>query len=190
MRSEGQRRLFFALWPDEPLRDALVEETRGWVTASGGRPMRRESLHLTLAFLGNVDEGTARCVANAAAGVRGDPFELPFDRYGYFARPRAFWCGARVTPGALQRLVADLNTALRPCGIEPERRPYKAHLTLARKADAPKGEWLMQPLSWSVDEFVLVESLPAPEGVRYEVIGRWGLNGMAGDTSGQDAPRR
>ena len=172
---EGQRRLFFALWPDDELRRALAKETRGWVRACGGRPMRLENIHLTLAFLGNVSEEIARCVREAAAGVAGDPFDLPFERYGFFPRPRVFWTGPRQTPEPLKRLVTDLYTALEPCGVAPERRPYKAHLTLARKARAPKGEWTMEPLAWRVNEFVLVESLPSPEGVRYEPIGRWAL---------------
>ena len=171
----GKRRLFFALWPDDELRRALVKESRHWVRACGGRPMRAENIHLTLAFLGNVSERTARCVADAAAGVGGEAFDLPFERYGFFPRPRVFWTGPRRTPEPLKRLVADLQAALAPCGIEPERRAYKAHLTLARKAHAPKGEWNMTPLNWRVEAFVLVESLPSPEGVSYQPIGRWPL---------------
>ncbi len=182
MRLEGgKRRLFFALWPEEAVREALLKESRGWVKASGGRPMRRENIHLTLAFLGNVDEAVARCVQEAAAKVSAEPFDLPFERYGYFSRPRVFWSGPRETPTPLVRLVAELNAVLEPCGIHPEKRPFKAHLTLARKARPPKGEWRMSALPWRVESFVLVESLPSPEGVRYEVIGRWGLGEAAGD---------
>ncbi|GAB6044054.1 RNA 2',3'-cyclic phosphodiesterase [Endothiovibrio diazotrophicus] len=175
MRNGEGRRLFFALWPAEAERQALVAATRPAVRACGGRPMRAENLHLTLAFLGDVSGETARCAAQAATTVRGEPFELPFEEYGHFRRPQVLWCGPRETPEPLLRLVERLNAVLRPCGIEPEARPFRAHLTLARKARQSPGEWRMAPLAWRVAAFVLVESCRSAQGARYEVVERFGL---------------
>src|SRR5690606_10650260 len=55
-KSGVRHRVFYALWPDEETRASLARATRHAVRRCGGRPIRRENLHITLAFLGSVDE--------------------------------------------------------------------------------------------------------------------------------------
>ena len=58
----------------------------------------------------------------------------------------------------------------------PETREYRAHITLARKVKrGPRQPQPVQTISWKVDRFVLVESVPEPRGVRYEVLRSWTL---------------
>lgn len=176
MSSGGaSRRLFFALCPDEALRDALVEGTRPVVRRIGGRPMAAENLHITLVFLGNVNGAQQACAEAVGDSVRAAPFELVLDRYGYFPRPQVFWLGPCAQPPMLLGLVKDLTAGLVACGYRPEARPYHAHLTLARKVRPPAAEFTAPGLTWAAAEFCLVESLSTPAGVRYPILRRWAL---------------
>ncbi len=166
------RRLFFALWPDDDWRRHAVAVQRG---VPGGRPVAVANLHLTLVFLGNVAAGREPCVEAAAASVRGEPFTLSLDRVGWFPRPRVWWLGADIAPAPLVDLVEQLQQALRPCGFEPEGRPFRAHVTLARKVNRRPPPVVPEPFAWAVRDFVLVESLSGPDGVEYRVLARWPL---------------
>lgn len=168
---EPTRRLFFALWPDPAVRRAMAELARQVCS----RPVPAANLHLTLAFLGQRSVAECDCMTAAAARVTGEPFELVLDFLGGWARPRIQWLGASHVPDALQALVAALNGALAPCGFEPDRRPYAAHVTLARKVKEPRRQSLETPIRWRVDEFVLAESVSTDDGVRYDLLQRWPL---------------
>ena len=174
MAEPTTQRLFFALWPDDAVR-AQLRAAQDAMPRRGGRPVHVEDIHVTLAFLGQVDAQHRACMEAAAAGVRGAPFELVIDRQGYWPRPRVAWCAPAELPAALRGLVQCLNRALRPCGFEPERRPYSPHVTLFRDARAvPEGP-LERPVRWPCRDFVLVATSPVPGGPRYRVLARWPL---------------
>jgi len=168
------QRLFFALWPDDAVRAAL-RDAQAAMPRRGGRPVQVEDIHITLAFLGQADAERRACMEAAAGGVRGVAFELLVDRQGYRPRPRVAWCAPAEIPEPLRDLVWQLNGALAPCGYEPDRRPYRPHVTLFRDSRAvPEGE-LAHPVRWPCREFVLVASANASAGPRYEVLARWPL---------------
>jgi 2'-5' RNA ligase len=170
-----QQRLFFALWPDEALRETLTPLLR-LRRECGGRAHPPANLHLTLNFLGGVATQTRDCLEQAADALVLPPFALTLDRFGYWPRPRVVWLGCSETPPPLVALVAALNGVAEGCGLEPERRPYHPHLTLLRKAhQAPVGA--APELPWQVNDFVLAQSLSTPEGVEYRVVRRWPLKG-------------
>jgi len=139
-----------------------------------GRPVRPENLHITLAFVGPVDERVRSCLEQRAAEVAVPPFTLNLSRAGLFERAGALWVGPEQTPPVLGDLVEHLNEALRPCGYEPDRRVFRPHMTLYRKARARPGPTDWDPLEWPVGGFALVESFTDPEGVRYQVLRRFG----------------
>ena len=173
---EGKRRrLFFALWPDDQLRLQLNKLNNKLGRQVRGRKMRVENLHLTLSFIGGVDESTCDCLQQMASTIQGVPFQLTLDQLGYFPRPKVIWLGCSETPEPLQLLVNAVNDGLLKCGLEPEKRPFHTHLTLMRKCT--KGARLdnLEPLEWSVHDFCLVESNTLPEGAEYRVIKRWPL---------------
>ena len=62
---------------------------------------------------------------------------------------------------------------MEPCGYQAEQRRFLAHVTLARKVKKPLIKAGLEAIHWPVRDFVLVESLPADGGVRYEVLERW-----------------
>ena len=170
--SEKQR-LFFALWPGGELREALTPLLK-LHRECGGRAHPPTNLHITLNFLGMVDGETRDCLEQAAGEVISPSFGLTLDRFGYWPRPRVMWLGCSETPGPLLELVGALNSVVERCGLEPERRPYHAHLTLLRKArQAPTVP--APVLAWQVHDFVLVESASTPGGVEYRVLRRWAL---------------
>lgn len=158
-------RLFFALWPPEAVREAVARRVRGVELA--GRPVPPENWHITLAFLGNVAAERRRRYERAAAAVRAAPFKLCLDRVGFFPRSRIAWLGASHLPAPLEELHGALTERLAGAGFEPERRPFRPHLTLARKA-APKGAPVdIEPVVWPVTGFRLVRSETRPDGARY-----------------------
>ncbi|MGD8912046.1 MAG: RNA 2',3'-cyclic phosphodiesterase [Candidatus Thiodiazotropha sp.] len=170
----GQR-YFFALWPDEAVRGRLSALATATQTTEGRRHSA-EDLHITLVFLGQIAPSQKRCVEDVADAVRGTSFELSIDHTGYWPRPRIFWASPGETPQALSQLVADLNNGLMGCGHEPERRSYKPHVTLYRKARRVAPAHLADPILWRVNEFVLASSAnPGSSGTRYQVLRRWGL---------------
>jgi 2'-5' RNA ligase len=96
-----------------------------------------DNLHLTLKFLGEVDNTAVPAVCNVLHRVAGqcDPFELVFAGTGGFPdteRPRVLWAGIQDDSGSLCRIVGQLETDLAGLGFKPEPRDYRPHLTLGR----------------------------------------------------------
>jgi 2'-5' RNA ligase len=154
---------------------AQLRATQEAVPRRGGRPVHVEDIHVTLAFLGQVEAERRACMEEAAAGVRAAPFELVIDRQGYWPRPRVGWCAPATVPEPLRELVRRLSRALRPCSFEPERRAYSPHVTLFRDSRAVPEATLDQPVRWPCREFVLVASGNVPGGPRYRLLARWPL---------------
>lgn len=168
-------RLFFAVWPDDQQRQRIHQLTRKVVKHSGGKPIIEDNLHLTLAFLGDVE--VADSARTAAAGVVQTEFEFSLDRYGYFAPARSLWLGPAALPQALMDLQAQLWDRLTAAGFRRDSKPFRPHVTLARKAPAPRAIRSPQPLAWQVREFALIQSETAPEGARYHRLHQFQLLG-------------
>ncbi len=105
---------------------------------SGGIPGAKwvppENYHLTLRFIGEVEGWQAEEVDEALAGIRARPFELSLRGVGTFekgGRISALWVGAERNDG-IAFLQAKVETALQRIGLEPERRRFAPHVTLAR----------------------------------------------------------
>jgi 2'-5' RNA ligase len=165
-----RRRVFFALWPDAATRKAIVRATREAVRRSGGRAVPEANLHVTLAFLGPITpEDLDRVLAIEPPNSL--PFELRLERLGFWDGSRVLWIGATETPPALLELERALWDALVALGFTRERRIYRPHLTVARKAQAARGE--AAAVTWPVSGIALVESRPSPRSARYEVLRKW-----------------
>jgi 2'-5' RNA ligase len=172
-------RLFFALWPDPGTLAASLERLRALTRGSEGRPQRPDQLHLTLEFLGNVPEDRLAAVleAGAEASRNLQPFEVVFDRLEHWRRPQVLCLTAEVTPPPLAALVESLRVGLVARGFQTEQRPFKAHLTLARKVRRAPTDPAFEPLAWPAHEFSLVESTTDPAGSRYERLATWPIGG-------------
>jgi 2'-5' RNA ligase len=172
-RSEQtKQRLFFALWPDDAVRDGCSLVLKQARKHHQGKAVHLDNLHITLAFLGYVSDEQRACADAVADAISLTPFNLRFDQVGWFKRPKVLWLGTNETPDALIQLVANLNRGLRGCDIMLDERPFAAHLTLMRKV-REFNEMEIEPIDWHVDRFCLVESFTHPEGVEYKVVKSW-----------------
>src|SRR5919206_2815570 len=124
-------RLFVAIRPPAPVRAQLLELMGG---VAGARWLSDDQLHLTLRFIGEVDRHLARDIDAALSAVHHPRFELALNGLGAFERrggPGTLWAG--VAPEApLRALHNKVDQALLRVGLEPDRRAYAPHLTIAR----------------------------------------------------------
>lgn len=168
-------RLFFALWPEPFALDASRERLRAHAAGVDGRLQRADQLHVTLEFLGNVPESRLAAVLEVGAAASGSlaPFDVVLDRIEYWRRPQVLCMAASSIPQPLQALVQSLRSELVARGFQAEQRPFKAHLTLARKVRHPPPTVALEPLVWPAREFSLVESTTDPAGSRYQRLATW-----------------
>ena len=137
------KRLFVGVDLDEPVRASVAEISEGLSRRLGNQGrfgritwVRPEHLHLTLRFLGEVEESAAAAIQTALAPPLTSPtFQLAFEGLGIFppaGRPRVLWLA--VTEGAadLRRVHDEIERRLETAGILSDARPFRAHLTLAR----------------------------------------------------------
>lgn len=169
------QRLFFAVWPDPPALERLVALATAAATRCGGRRMRRDSLHLTLAFLGAATPAQRDVLESAAGRVRGAPFELRLDRLGWWPHNRILWAGAHAMPSRQRRLSESLRHELAAAGVALDHRPWVPHVTLVRHARGDSLPEFGAPVAWTVREFALVSSRLQTSGARYAVLHRWPL---------------
>lgn len=151
----------------------------------GARWVPREQLHLTLAFLGEVDEETAGRLIAQLATIRADSFTLTFSGIGSFPdrqRPRVVWIGVKTEPN-LHRLAAAVRQSVLAAGIFLENRPFSPHLTLARlklPAAAELGAFLERQSriflkAFPVQEFTLFQSRLTSQGAVHNPVRRFPL---------------
>ena len=188
-------RLFFGLGIEGDLGDRIVRRTRLALEDCGEVAVYAASdLHLTLAFLGEVEEVLVRTIVRSA----GDEFRgltAPELRVGGTAgafpngeRPRALWEGVEETFESMGRLAALRNRALQVAyshGLRPRRadreRPFRPHVTVARPgrdAAVPEDFFVDRDAGrWLPVDVTLFESLGAVSagGDRYQVLGAWPL---------------
>jgi 2'-5' RNA ligase len=169
--------LFFALWPDEALRKALTDATRNALRACGGRPVPSDSLHITLAFLGSVPERRIPELTQIASPLAAAfspsevPLRLTFDHLEQWKKPQIICALAREEPAGAIALSESLKNELARGGFSPDLKPFRAHVTLARKTvHVTRALLEMQSVLWSFDELALVESRTRADRATYSVI--------------------
>jgi 2'-5' RNA ligase len=168
--SGGPIRAFVALELEQALKDGLAQAALGLRgLLPGVRWVAPEGIHLTLRFLGpSRPEQLQRLEPALAAAARACP---PL-------APRVLWVGLEAPP-ALLTLQAACETAARAAGYAPERRPFRAHLTLGRWR-----ERAARPLLPALDlgatvlgRLVLFRSELRPQGARYTPLATFALAG-------------
>jgi RNA 2',3'-cyclic 3'-phosphodiesterase len=164
-------RLFTALWPGDALRHAIASWQQAWSWPAEAARVKADRLHLTLHFLGNVPAGR---LPDLLRGLRVpfEPFDLSLGEGEVWSNGVAVLRPQRAPP-ALVRLHAALDQQLSGLALPPEERPYRPHVTLARRARGAKPPREGLHLRWRIDTgYVLVRSLPGAAG--YQVLQRFG----------------
>ena len=172
-----------------------IETLRGVVPA-GVRWTPPENQHLTLKFLGEIPEDRVDALVGRASAKLAAlaPVELALGGFGAFPsarEARVLWLGVQRGAGALARLARQLDSASRVAGVERERRPFAAHLTLGRLREPARVEIERLPapesVAWTATEVVLYESRLAPDGARHVPLAHLALGAGLGPT-GEFAP--
>jgi len=167
------KRLFFALWPDSETRTALTNVSRQSGLDSQ-RLIPGHNLHITIEFLGQVDEGRTKVLIEAASQITVPCFSLLIDSSGWWETARVAWLAPVGLPEELLELYRQLHQLAVESDIPVQERPYRPHITLARKVNALDA-LEFGPVHWNVRDFCLVESNTLPEGAEYRIIRRWPL---------------
>ena len=168
-------RLFFAAWPAPELQEKLGSLAQDLKRECGGRATAAGNIHLTLAFLGDVERSRVARFESIAASIKARRFDLLVEHVEYWQHNRIVWAGVSGCPDALQALVKDLGRALAPEGFRPERRPYVPHITLLRNARRAPVASAIDPIGWPVSRLALVESVRRESGRAYGVLREWPL---------------
>lgn len=182
-------RLFVALRPPPAIRRSLLDIMEGVPAA---RWQDDEHLHITLRFIGAVERPVAEDIAVALSQVVAPAPRVSLTGVGGFetrGRTDTLWAG--LTPhDALAALHRKVDQACVRAGLEPERRAYLPHITVARLArSAGVGfaidEWLathsaMVSAPFPLRHLVLYQSHLGRDGATYEPVARWALNVSGG----------
>jgi 2'-5' RNA ligase len=178
-------RLFIALDIPTEIGERLAGYMeRARALAPEERWARVEGLHVTLKFIGHVDDAIVEQIKAALKSIKTAPFQLKFAGVGFFPNPnagRVFWAG--VDGGdQLPHLASTVDAALEKLGFQRETKPYHPHLTLARTSSRPLRE--LRPLlavpppqfgTMTAREFFLYQSQPQKGGSKYTKLERFAL---------------
>lgn len=161
-------RLFVALMPPPALRARLGELAGAAHARCGGRRMPDESLHATLAFLGEVEERRADELARWVAGLSMVPGLWRLNAWGRFDGPGILWAGGERVDPHLQRLHDDLWHQLEARGLDGRPSSFVPHVTLLRRArHFDTAELPDIRLDWSYNHLELIRSIPGERRPRY-----------------------
>jgi 2'-5' RNA ligase len=180
-------RLFVALRPPPPVREALIDLADGVAAA---RWQNDDQLHLTLRFIGSVERHQAEDIADALAQIAAPAPTIALDGVGRFGNRGgdALWAG--VSPhDALHHLHRKVDHACVRAGLAPERRAFLPHITLARLPrsaahDPEVAGWVaahagVTSAPFTMTHLLLYESHLGRAGAHYEAVARWPLDGHA-----------
>ena len=186
-------RTFVAVELDDECRRALCNAIERLKPLAGGvRWVRAEAVHLTLKFIGEIDECAVPGVIEALepAAAASEPFSMRIAGLSAFpsrGRPRVIYGGVEERSGTLMALQAAVESAVaEELGVAPERRRWTPHITLGRVKDArrcPRMEQIAAALpdqdfgEVCVGSFVLMQSELRPTGALYTPLHRFALGG-------------
>ncbi len=185
-------RLFVGCELDEALRARLTEMgQRGEPSLDGLRWVAPEAMHITLKFLGEVEDALVGEVTTALEKPLGDvpAFEALFQGLGRFpprGALRVLWAGIKKGAAELVSLSKIVEAAMEPIGFDREKRPFSPHVTLARVKRGARLRRIDELVregkaavfgSQKVRHVSLIRSVLRPDGAVYTPVHRWDLKG-------------
>lgn len=155
----SSKTLLFALWPDDRQRDRMRDFIVPVTKLVDGRAVDRREWHVTLVYIGELDERYIPELQAAAKAITFEPFKLRLDRMEFWARPKIAAMVPPTVPAELDKLVADLGGIVFAAGVEIQQRTYRPHVTVVRNARPFETERLGQSASTDWSSFELLEVL-------------------------------
>lgn len=185
MSAPERPRLFVAVELPEDVRTTVHDATAPWRRSLPAfRWTRSDALHLTIAFIGNVDADDVPAIGSAVAAAAAEfaPVPTGLTRFGAFpgrGGARVLWVGLEDPDGGLVR-VATATAAALGAFLEADERPYHPHITIARArrpATVPAAfhDDQVPVARWTIDAVTLFRSHLGAGAPRYERLGRWNL---------------
>lgn len=176
-------RLFIAIPLPEYVKSSLRELQQ---PIEGVRWTDTERYHLTLRFIGDVDQAMMGNIRSGLSEIQVPPFEIDIKGFGYFPeqkKPRVLWAGIEEEP-SLMELQRETEEACRSAGLEAESRTFVPHVTLAKVRGGRKKDVMsfinqhktFRMESIPVTEFVLCESRLYKEGAVHTALETYALN--------------
>jgi 2'-5' RNA ligase len=166
------------------MQSALADATRAITDAADGRAIPAENFHLTLAFLGSLEETKIAALSsiaeNVAAAYRdlpqsAEPIAITLDKAEHWRKPELLCATASEPAPAAAALAHVLKEALVAGGFAPDLKPFRVHATLARKVRRVSRALTMPPVAWTFTELRLIESRTDPHGSSYSTVEKWVL---------------
>lgn len=173
-------RTFIAFKLPDNVKDRLAGVISGLKARSGPvKWVRPEGLHVTIKFLGNMEEGLvdplSRGIDRIAAAF--PPAHVRLSGIGAFPdmrRPRVIWAGLKGDTSIMADIAAQVDRMCATLGMEPEKRPFKAHVTMGR-LKVPSVVNSAQEIpdeDFVISDVVLYKSELSPAGARYVILHR------------------
>ncbi len=174
-------RLFIALIIPDEVKSILRNHCNNVLEKSSDYKWEeKDKIHLTLKFIGEVEEGILPQIMNELEFVINfSSFNCSISKFGFFYRfneAKILWCNLD-TDDSINSLVDELNLRLKKFNIEPETRKFKGHLTLLRikrkvSEDFIRSfkEYKFSPIKFTASEIALVQSVLKPGGSEYKVL--------------------
>jgi 2'-5' RNA ligase len=170
-------RAFIALPLPDTVKDALSEASGMLRKTIDARWVKPDSIHLTLKFLGDIDENNLETIREGLEKISSQhsPFEMKLDSLGAFPsvrKARVIWAGVETDIMALRKLAASIDDLSAIYCIAKESRPFTAHITLARLREPSMINLnaRVQEIAFMVDKMHLYKSDLTPKGARYTLL--------------------
>ncbi len=147
------------------------------------KPVPADNFHVTLVYIGAVNESQLQLLITKVKEVKADSFKLTINKTCYWPQPKVLHLTPTTIPPRLIELQREVNKAIEQAGLPPETRTYRPHLTLYRKITLSEFEQLEEDgmpephTSIDIKQFAIYESVSDDDGVHYEQLEAFDLNG-------------
>jgi len=172
-------RVFFGLETDSDTRRALAD-WRDCYAAAAGRAVPAANFHITLAFIGEVDNRQLDTLCRAVDAWEPGPHtkagKVVLDQVGYWPKPGIYWAGPAQPPPGLAALARKLQHIGGLVGARLEKRLFAPHVTLYRGCtEPPTAPTVLPAITLAYDHFTIFESQMSRQGVSYHALADWAL---------------
>lgn len=177
------KRLFLALVITDETKQAINQWRARHMETLNKPPVPAENYHVTLVYMGAIEQSKYTTLVEKLKEVRSDAFSLTFNKTDHFKGPKALVLTPSTIPPKLIELQRNINRVVKQEDLPFETRTYNPHITLYRKVSDEAFEMLEEDglplphLELPVEHFALYESVSTDSGVQYRKLEEFDLHG-------------